>query len=83
MKIPEDEHPADPHPEGEDGGEEEAPPFPLVQTLLVVNQWSALPSQHISALCYSLTLTYVWSRGLHTLSYFHSEEVSPAGIFTS
>ena len=69
--------------EGEDGGEEETPPFPLVQTLLVVNQWSPLTSQNVSALCYSLTVTYVWSRGLHTLSYFHSEEVSPAGIFTS
>ena len=29
--VPEDEHPADPHPEGEDGGEEEAPPFPHLE----------------------------------------------------
>ena len=70
--------------EGEDGGEEETPPFPLVQTLLVVNQWRALTSKHIRTQpCLGLTLTYVWSRGLHTLSYFHSEDFSPAGIFTS
>ena len=30
-EVPEDEHPTDPHPEGEDGGEEEAPPFPHLE----------------------------------------------------
>ena len=35
--------------EGEYGGEEETPPFPLVQTLLVVNQWSALTSKYLTS----------------------------------
>ena len=34
-QVPEDEHPTDPHPEGEDGGEEEAPPFPHLEE----NNW--------------------------------------------
>ena len=59
-----------PQQEGEDGGEEEAPPFPLIQTLLVVNEWSALPSQPVSNVTECL-LTYVWSEGLHTTHDFH------------
>ena len=59
-----------PQEEGEDGGEEEAPPFPLIQTLLVVNERSALPSQPVSNVTECL-LTYVWSEGLHTTHDFH------------
>ena len=34
LEHPHDEHPGDAHEEGEDGGQEEAPPLPLLQTLL-------------------------------------------------
>ena len=64
------QHGEQPQQEGEDGGEEEAPPFPLIQTLLVVNERSALPSQPVSNVTECL-LTYVWSEGLHTTHDFH------------
>ena len=34
LEDPHDEDPGDAHEEGEDGGQEEAPPLPLLQTLL-------------------------------------------------
>ena len=36
LEDPHDEHPGDAHQEGEDGGQEEAPPLSLPQTFLAV-----------------------------------------------
>ena len=36
LEHPHDEHPGDAHEKGQDGGQEEAPPLPLLQTFLRV-----------------------------------------------
>ena len=43
LEDPHDEHPGDAHQEGEDGGQEEAPPFPLPQTFLRVIMLKQIP----------------------------------------
>ena len=64
-----------PQQEGEDGGEEEAPPLPLHQTLLVVDQRNALATvcfTTLHTLCSGAT--YIGGEGLNIVPHLHREE---------
>ena len=43
LEDPHDEHPGDAHQEGEDGGQEKAPPFPLPQAFLRIIMLKQIP----------------------------------------
>ena len=61
-----------PQEEGEDGGEEEAPPLPLHQTLLVVDQRDALATVCFTTL-HTLGATYIGGEGLNIVPHLHRE----------
>ena len=61
--------------EGEDGGEEEAPPLPLHQTLLVVDQRDALATVCVTTHTLRvLGATYIGGEGLNIVPHLHREE---------